>query len=254
MKNYFSLSGKKAIITGGVGHLGKALGHLFMEYGADVVLSDIVDADIVLTVLDAMKSDNRKPYYYKCNVANRKEADSLIDFGIKNMGGIDILINCARYAELAPAEMLTDKQWDTTIKIDLYGSFFCCRAAFPHMKEKGGSIVNIASVAAIIGLPRGTTHYSAAKSGMLGTTRSLAVEWAKYKIRVNAVAPGQFDTGPLRELMANKDYAADILSRIPLGRVGTCEEVALAVLYLASDASSFVTGHTLIIDGGTTIS
>jgi NAD(P)-dependent dehydrogenase (short-subunit alcohol dehydrogenase family) len=122
------------------------------------------------------------------------------------------------------------------------------------MKEKGGSIVNIASVAAIIGLPRGTTHYSAAKSGMLGTTRSLAVEWAKYKIRVNAVAPGQFDTGPLRELMANKNYASNILSRIPLGRVGKCKEVALAVLYLASDASSFVTGHTLVIDGGTTIS
>ena len=254
MKNYFSLSGKNAIITGGAGHLGKVLGRIFMEYGADVVLADIVEADKADVILGDLERDGRRLYYYKCNVANRQEVEGLIEFGAKKLGGIDILINCARYAEMAFAESLTDEQWDVTTKIDLYGSFYCSRGVFVHMKQKGGAIVNVASIAAVIGLPRGTTHYSAAKAGMLGMTRSLAVEWAKYKIRVNAVAPGQFETGPLRELMKNEAYARDILSRIPMGRAGTCEEVALAVLYLASDASSFMTGHTLVIDGGTTIS
>jgi NAD(P)-dependent dehydrogenase (short-subunit alcohol dehydrogenase family) len=254
MQNYFSLSGKRAIITGGAGHLGKVLGRIFLEYGADVVLADIVEADKAAAIPGDLEKNGRRPYYYKCNVANREEVEGLVEFGAKNLGGIDILINCARYAELAFAESLTDEQWDVTTKIDLYGSFYCSRGVFAHMKQKGGAIVNVASIAAVIGLPRGTTHYSAAKAGMLGMTRSLAVEWAKYKIRVNAVAPGQFDTEPLRELMKNEAFARDILSRIPMGRAGTCQEVALAVLYLASDASSFITGHTLVIDGGTTIS
>jgi NAD(P)-dependent dehydrogenase (short-subunit alcohol dehydrogenase family) len=254
MKNYFSLSGKNTIITGGAGNLGKVLGRIFLEYGANVVLADIIEVDKAAEILDDLEKDGPRPYYYKCNVANRQEVDGLIKFGAKNLGGIDILINCARYAEMAFAENLTDEQFDTTTRIDLYGSFYCSRGAFAHMKQKGGVIVNIASIAAVIGLPRGTTHYSAAKAGMLGMTRSLAVEWAKYNIRVNAVAPGQFETGPLRELMKNESYAKDILSRIPMGRAGTCEEVALAVLYLASDASSFITGHTLVIDGGTTVS
>lgn len=254
MKNYFSLAGKNAIITGGIGNLGKVLGRIFMEYGAGVVLADRIEDDKATVILNDLETDGRRPYYYKCNVANRHEVDALVEFGAKNLGGIDILINCARYAEMAFAEDLTDEQFDETTKIDLYGSFYCSRGVFVHMKQKGGAIVNVASIAAVIGLPRGTTHYSAAKAGMLGMTRSLAVEWAKYRIRVNAVAPGQFETGPLRELMKNKDYARDILSRIPMNRVGTCEEVALAVLYLASDASSFITGHTLVIDGGTTIS
>ena len=254
MKNYFSLAGKNAIITGGAGNLGKVLGRVFLEHGASVVLADIIEAGKAADMINDLEQDGRRPYYYKCNVANRQEVDGLIEFGAKNMGGIDILINCARYAQMAFAENLTDEQFDVTTKIDLYGSFYCSRGVFAHMKQKGGSIVNVASIAAVIGLPRGTTHYSAAKAGMLGMTRSLAVEWAKYKIRVNAVAPGQFETGPLRELMKNEAYAKDILSRIPMGRAGTCEEVALSVLYLASDASSFITGHTLVIDGGATIS
>ena len=254
MNNYFSLAGKNAIITGGAGNLGKVLGRIFLEYSANVVLADIIEVDKAADMLNDLEQYGRKPYYYKCNVANRQEVDGLVEFGAKNLGGIDILINCARYAEMAFAENLTDEQFDVTTGIDLYGSFYCSRGVFAHMKQKGGVIVNIASIAAVIGLPRGTTHYSAAKAGMLGMTRSLAVEWAKYKIRVNAVAPGQFETGPLRELMKNEAYAKDILSRIPMGRAGTCEEVALAVLYLASDASSFITGHTLVIDGGTTIS
>jgi glycerol dehydrogenase len=254
MKNYFSLAGKNAIITGGTGNLGKVLGRVFLEYGANVVLADIIEAGKADDIMNDLEQYGRRPYYYKCNVANRREVDGLIEFGAKSMGGIDILINCARYAELALAENLTDGQFDETIRIDLYGSFYCSRGVFTHMKQKGGVIINIASIAAVIGLPRGTTHYSSAKAGMLGMTRSLALEWAKYKIRVNAVAPGQFETGPLRELMKNEAYAKDILSRIPMGRVGTCEEVALAVLYLASDASSFITGHTLVIDGGTTVS
>jgi len=109
MKNYFSLAGKNAIITGGTGNLGKVLGRIFLEYGAGVVLADIIEADKAAAILNDLGHYGRTPYYYKCNVANRQEVDGLIEFGAKNLGGIDILINCARYAEMAFAENLTDE-------------------------------------------------------------------------------------------------------------------------------------------------
>ncbi len=252
MQKYFNILDKKILLTGGTGYLGRIVLQLFTQYGADVVFTDILDENTVHHIIDGSQTRS-KNHYIKCDVKESSQVKNMVKSAVEVLGGLDILVNCAASAQLAFAEKLSDEQWDETIKVSLYGSYHCCREVFPYLKNKGGAIVNVASIAAIIGLPRGTTHHSAAKAGMLGMTRSLAVEWAKYGIRVNGIAPGQFDTGPLREVMKNPDYARDILENIPLGRVGTCQEIAMAVLFLASNASTYITGHTLVVDGGATI-
>ena len=249
---FVDLTGRNVLITGGAGYLGRILVQLFSQQGASVCFVDTVDEPIARKVI-AESGGSQHIFYQQCDVTRSSEVDAMVANTVAELGGLSILINCAAAARLVLAENMTDGQWDKTLKVSLYGSFYCCRAAFPYLKETRGVIVNVASTAAIIGLPRGTTHHSAAKAGMLGMTRSLAVEWAKYGIRVNGIAPGQFDTGTLREVMKSPDYTRDILHNIPLGRVGTTPEVAQAILFLASDASAFITGHTLVVDGGATI-
>ena len=255
MNNYLDLSCRRAVITGGAGHLGRVTAELFLEQGSSVVLTDIVPNVASKELFRPFTPYAGRWSYIQASVSDREQVKLMLKQAAEVLGGIDILVNCAVKSKIVLVEnMATYEEWDETINVALSGTFYCCREVFPYMKPTGGSIVNISSIAGLVALPRGTTHYSAAKSGVLGLTRSLALEWAKYSIRVNSVAPGQFDTLPLRKLMENKSFANDILNSIPMGRVGNSKEIALAVLYLASSASSFITGQTIVADGGATTS
>ena len=236
----FSLKDKRIVVTGGKGPLGTVLNRIFRESEACVINADVID-------------DPQDEYYFKGDISDSLHADALIKFAAEKMGGIDALVNAAANSRLHFAEDMSDAEWAITVQTSLYGAFYCCRAALPYLKDSKGAVVNVGSIAALIGLPRGTTHHSAAKAGLIGMTRSLAVEWGKYGIRVNAIAPGQFLSPGMQEMLKNKAYRDDILHHIPLRRVGEIEEIAACIQFLLSDASSYVNGHTLVADGGATI-
>lgn len=244
----FSLHGKRIILTGGTGQFGRVMADVLLDEGCRAALLDIAPQESV-----RLTEANGRRRYFACNVAEAEQARRAVREAAEWMGGLDGLINAAAKCRLDMAETLLPEEFDLTVKVSLYGAFHAAQAAFPYLKESGGNVVNVASIAGIIGLPRGTTHHSAAKAGMIGMTRSLALEWARHGVRVNCIVPGQFDTQPLRDIMQNPKDAADILAAIPMGRVGTSEEIARCVQFLLSDAAGFITGHALVADGGTTI-
>ena len=253
MRDIWSLEDRVAVITGGLSGIALATAETLTEWGAHIVLADI-HSSAEEAVLKRVSRPGRRVEYFNCDVSDTESVKSLASSVKDSFGRLDILFNNAASCVLAPVESMTDEQWDTTISVSARGTFLCCRELGKLMiEQRSGSIVNMASVAALIGLPRGTAHHAAAKGGIISFTKTLAVEWAKYGIRVNALAPGQISTPPLEEIMANPEYARQILDAIPMGRVGEPREVAAAVLYLCSDAGAFVNGHTLVIDGGATI-
>ena len=251
----FDVRGKTIVITGGAGAIGSTTAVALAEHGMDIALVDVLADDSTIELVSKVKDTGVKCYYYKCDVQNRDSVKKLAETVIKDFGKVDVLFNNAAYCRIIHLEQMTDAHFDETVGVSLKGCFICSQEFGKHMikRGKGGVILTTASISAIVGMPRGTSHHSAAKAGICGFNRSMALEWAKYGIRCNVIAPGQIDTGPLRKLMENKQYAKDIMDYIPLKRVGKKIEVAAAVLYLSSDISSFITGHTLVIDGGYTI-
>jgi 3-oxoacyl-[acyl-carrier protein] reductase len=255
MKDLFSLQDKAVIITGGAGGIGSGTAILMAERGADIAVVDVVEPAAAQGLLDQIKARGRKAIYVRCNVGVGPDAERMVDEVGRAFGKIDVLCNNASFCRMNHLVNLTEEQWDETIAVNLRGTYLCSRAAGRHMlPRRAGCIVNTVSIAGLIGLPRGLAHYGAAKAGMIGFTRTLAVEWAPLGLRVNAVAPGQIATAPLKKLMENPEYARQILGRIPMGRAGEVPEIAAAIMFLASDAASFITGHTLVVDGGCTAS
>lgn len=170
------------------------------------------------------------------------------------LGGIDVLVNCAGVFPSSPALDLKTAEWDLVLGLNLRAPFLLSQAVARHMvaAEKGGNIVNVASAAGTVARP-GVAHYCTSKAGLIMLTKALAIEWAEHDIRVNAVAPGLIETPGVEELLATEEGREEHrqkIAKIPMARTGRTEEVAEAVLYLASDASSFVTGHALFVDGG----
>jgi 3-oxoacyl-[acyl-carrier protein] reductase len=223
------------------------------RHGADIMAVDIIDEDRP-ELISRIESLGRRAVYVRCDVSDAGMVAAMGRKVKEVFGHADILVNNAASSVLVHLENMTDEQWDTCVSVSLRGSFLCSREIGKLMREqRSGCIIGIASIAALIGLPRGTAHHAAAKAGIIGFTKTLAVEWAKYGIRVNAIAPGQVHTPGLVKLMSNPEYSKQILEAIPLGRVGTPEEIAAAALFLASGACAFINGHTLVIDGGATI-
>jgi len=249
------LEGKRAVVTGGGSGIGRAIANRFTDEGATVAVNDI-NADTAEKTVAAMF----------------QEVD-------RQLGQVDVLANCAGIAEVTPdetAEMerviqarimeamagqgikthidrtvnMTDEDWDRMIRVHLYGTFHCIREALPRMAERGGSIVNISSVAGLTGLA-GVPHYSAAKAGILGLTKAVAQEVGSRGIRVNAICPGYIDTPMTQPIPQIAKQMA--IGQTPLGRIGTPEEVAATALFLASDESSFFTGQWLSPNGGLVI-
>jgi NAD(P)-dependent dehydrogenase (short-subunit alcohol dehydrogenase family) len=245
----FRLDGKTAAITGGANGIGLACAKLFAEAGATVLLLDR-DADAVTNAARHIA----RAQAAVLDVADAEEVDRTFAALAARHGPLHVLVNNAGMAIRKPSLELPAQDWEEVIAVNLSGAFWCARAAARHMPGAdagGGAIVNTASV---MGLSGGGLYpnisYQTSKGGLVNMTRALAVEWASLGIRVNAVAPTWTRTAFIGQLEANPELMARIRSVTPLGRLAEPQEVALAILYLASPAASMVTGHTLAVDGG----
>ena len=240
-----------AIVTGSSRGMGKATALKLASLGAEVVING-TKLETAKIVSDEIKSIGRESIAIQADVSNSKQVKTMFDSVIRKFGKIDILVNNAGIVTMGPFVEMEEKQWDKLISIDLKGVFLCSREAAKHMiKEKYGRIVNIASVAGIMGFA-GLAHYCSAKAAVINFTKEISMELAPHGINVNAVAPGAIDTDMTKDIKNNDQMVKAMITRIPIGRFGRPEEIAAAVVFLASDEASYVTGTTLVVDGGWT--
>jgi 3-oxoacyl-[acyl-carrier protein] reductase len=256
MDNLYNLKDKVAIITGARRGMGRTHALIFAEAGAKVVVSDI-SLDECQKVVDEIKDSGGDALAIKCDISQREEVDSMVSETIKNFGKVDVLVNNAGVADFKEFLSMTEEDWDRTININLKGYFLCSHAVAKEMaKQKSGVIVNIGSIAmgqVGIAFPN-LVHYVSSKGGVAGLTQALALDLAKYNIRVNAIAPGAIETPMVDPIKADKQATESLISRLPMKRMGQPEEISSAVLFLASDSASYITGSILNVDGGWLIS
>jgi NAD(P)-dependent dehydrogenase (short-subunit alcohol dehydrogenase family) len=245
------LPGKVAIVTGGRRGIGKAVALALAEAGAYVAICGRVIADGELkAVADEIQRLGRRSLAVQADITKKADVDSLVQKVMDEFGVIDILVNNAAMNIRAPLLELREDGWDKVIDTDLKGYYLCSQAVGKKMVEqKRGNIVNIASTAAMYTAPE-MGAYCIAKAGVVMLTRVLALELAKYNIRVNAIAPSMVKTKFSEPLWRDPETLKEIEAGIPLGRVAEPGDIIGAALFLASDASSYITGHTLIVDGG----
>ncbi|HIE43710.1 MAG TPA: 3-oxoacyl-[acyl-carrier-protein] reductase [Candidatus Omnitrophica bacterium] len=241
------LKDKISLVTGAAQGIGRAIALKFADEGSDVVLID-VNREKCGEVAKQIESKRRKSWAYELDVSDYRQVEELLKGEIPNWGRIDILINNAGITRDNLILRMKEEEWDDVIRINLKGAFNFCKVVSRYMmKQRSGVIVNIASVIGIIG-NAGQVNYAASKAGIIGVTKTLAKELASRNIRVNAVAPGFIET-PMTERLT-EERKQRMLEAIPLGRIGSPEEVAKVVLFLATDESSYITGQVINIDGG----
>jgi len=243
--NLFDLSGKVAIVTGAARGMGQGIALELAAQGADVVVSDVLPGDETVKSIIAL---GRKSFYIKTDVSNERQVKRLISQTVKKFGKLDILVNNAGIYRPMPTSNTSEKDWEKTIDIDLKGVFLCSKEAVKVMKS-GSSIINISSIAAMVGFPQAVA-YCAAKGGVRAFTKSLAVEVVKQGIRVNSIHPGAIETPMTAGVMKDEKMKAATLQGIPAGRMGKPIEIAGPVVFLASNAASYITGEELVVDGG----
>ncbi|NSW57743.1 MAG: SDR family oxidoreductase [Armatimonadetes bacterium] len=243
----FSLNGRVAAVTGGARGIGRACADALQEMGATLALIDVLE-DRVKESADEMGAGTLP---VACDVTDKAQVEAAFAKIKDSLGRLDILVNSAGICIWAPGEEMAEEEWDKVVDINLKGTFLCCQAAANIMiPQKAGSIINIASMSGhIVNRPQTQVAYNASKAAVIHLTRSLAVEWAQHNVRVNSISPGY----TLSELTKQfPQYFDGWMPYIPMGRMAEPEELVGAVVYLASDAASYTTGHDLVIDGGYT--
>lgn len=240
---------KVAIVTGGSFGIGKATAIAFAKKGARVTIADLVeDAEVV----NAIKALGGEVNFIKCDVSKTEDVKAMIEKTIATFGRLDYAFNNAGIeGSNGTTQECTEENWDKTIAVNLKGIWLCMKYEIPEILKQGkGVIINCASVAGLIGFP-GLPAYVASKHGVIGLTKTSALECAKLGIRVNAVCPGAIKTPMIDRITGNKKEVEEQFTGLePIGRLGQPEEVANAVLWLCSDEASFVTGHAMAVDGG----
>lgn len=249
----YDLKGKVAVVTGGGRNIGLACAQALAEAGATVVIAE-VDPEVAASGKETLASLGFTADVVELDVTKPADVTSAADHIVERHGRVDILVCNAGIAFNTPAEEMTDDEWLRVIDINLNGVFWCCRAFGRHMLASGsGSIINIGSMSGIIAnKPQPQSHYNASKAGVHLLTKSLAAEWADRGVRVNAVAPTYVETAMTRRGMDNPEYFPTWLEMTPMHRVGQPPEIASVVLFLASSASSLMTGSVVVVDGGYT--
>ncbi|RLC68261.1 MAG: 2-deoxy-D-gluconate 3-dehydrogenase [Chloroflexi bacterium] len=245
----FDLTGKVAIVTGGNGGIGRAIAIGLAQTGADIVIADQND-DKVAEVTDEIKSLGRRCMGIKCDATNYDDITTTVEKTVRECGGLNILINAAGVTGAAPPESMPEEEWDRVVDINLKASFRFCQAAYPALvKAGGGKIINIGSIYAFLGSAV-AVHYAVSKGGVVQMTKSLALAWANDNIQVNAILPGFVRTGMTSSVIENEDFCQSIIQRAPAGRFGEPSDISPAAVFLASSASDFITGQSIVIDGG----
>jgi len=247
--NQFSLEGRVAVVTGGTSGIGLALVRGLAEAGADVVpvsrRKEQVDA-----AADEVEQRGRRAVRVTADVGDRASLQAALQATVEQLGKVDILVNCAGITKRTPTLDLSDEEWNGILETNLTGTLRACQVFGRHMLERGsGRIINIASLASFVGLFE-VAAYTASKAGVAGLTRALAVEWGSRGVNVNAIAPGVYRTALNAGLLDGTERGKEFRLRTPMRRFGRVEELAGACVFLASDASSFVNGELLAVDGG----
>lgn len=254
LENLFGLSGRTAVVTGAASGIGRGIAEGYTRAGAQVALLDINAAQLDETA-SQMSAEGHSVAPFACDISNADAVRSTVAAVIERFGKIDILVNNAGIGMRSPAETMTDEQWMTVLNINLSGAFYLCREVGGHMiaRQIPGRVINMASITAVVGVETGNANYAATKGGIVAMSRSLALEWAKHGILVNAIAPSHTRTPLIEALMERQPETRRYFeNNIPLGRLGEVSDIVGAAIFLASNASAFITGHVLLVDGGHT--
>lgn len=251
----FDLTDKVAIVTGGGTGIGRGIAMEFAKAGAHVIVASR-RPDVLEKVAAEIEKMGRRSLVVQTDVIQAEQVDNLVKQTLDKFGMIDILVNNAGGAAAWPLEKMSPRGWDTILAINLKGTFLCSQAVGKVMVEqKKGKIINISSVAGLRASPW-SAHYGAAKAGVISLTKSLAALWAEYNISVNCIAPGLIDTEAVRPALdlQTPEKMQEQIKAIPLRRLGRPEDIAYTAVFLASPASSFITGQTIVVDGGSEVS
>ena len=247
--NIFDLRNRTAVVVGGTSGIGRVLSVGLAEAGANVVAT-ARRPDQVEETANLIEGCGRQTIRACTDVTNRASIEALLSAVLDRFGSVEILINCAGKLKREPTVSVSEQEWAETIDVNLTGTMRACQIFGQQMLEGGyGRIINIASLNSFVALSE-VAAYAASKSGVVSLTRSLAVEWSRRGVNVNAIAPGVFRTAINSHLLDNSPRGQELLLRTPMGRFGKPEELVGAAIFLASDASSYVTGQTLVVDGG----
>lgn len=248
-KSLFDLTSKTAVVLGGTSGIGLALARGLAEAGANVVPSGR-RADRVESAVAEIRKAGRRSLAITCDIADRASIEHLHEAVVREFSAVDILVNCAGITKKTPTLEVSEKDWDDILDTNLSGTLRACQVFGRAMIERHyGRIINIASLASFQGWFE-VAAYAASKSAVASLTKTLAVEWAKHGVCVNAIAPGVFRTDLNHALLNGTPRGQELLMRTPMQRFGQVEELVGAAVFLASDAASFVTGHVLAVDGG----